>query len=519
MLQGEPQIYVTVDPAPYLILRKDPRVANLIPKVQELDAGYMAVPHGPTETRLLRNLGYPAPAPIHSQYDWPGPPPFKAQRATAALLSVEPRAYVLNEMGTGKTRSVLFAFDFLRQRGHAKRMVVCAPLSTLGFTWAREIMQVFPHLQFRIVHGPKAKRVAILDPADPADIYIINHDGLRVVEDELKALSIDVWVFDELAVFRNARAARSKVAQRLTADAPRVWGLTGTPTPKAPTDAFGQLRLVTPMTSPKSFRAFQSDTMLSVSQFRWVPKREAQETVFRLMQPAVRYRLTDCIDLPPIIYRDEEVTLGAEQQRVYKELSQKMRSLLWTSRDVVAANEGVLRGKLLQAAGGVIYDSDGNGTVLDGTARFDVLLDLLEQIDGKVLIFANWKALIRHVVARLDAEGHEFGMVTGDVGERDRTRLFSRLQDPSDSLRGIVAHPGAMAHGLTLTEANMVVWFTLTDNLELYLQANSRVYRPGQKKHVIITHLLGSPVEKLVARRLQNKKTTQGVLLELFDGA
>jgi hypothetical protein len=94
----------------------------------------MLLPHALVETKLLRALGYDVPAPVLSQYDWPAPadqPPFDVQRRTVAMMTTNQRAYNLNGMGTGKTRCALWAFDYLKKAGLAKKLLVVGPLSTL----------------------------------------------------------------------------------------------------------------------------------------------------------------------------------------------------------------------------------------------------------------------------------------------------------------------------------------------------------------------------------------------------
>ena len=107
-----------------LILERDPAITALIPHARSVGGGkYVAVPHNREETRLLRNLGHVAPSPIMHAYKWPGlQVPFESQKKTAALLSMNTRAYVLNTMGTGKTRASLFAADFLIQENEIKKV-------------------------------------------------------------------------------------------------------------------------------------------------------------------------------------------------------------------------------------------------------------------------------------------------------------------------------------------------------------------------------------------------------------
>lgn len=498
-----------------LVIPRDERVLALVPAAREVNGAWLAVPHGQDETRVLRNLGVLAPAPIHHYYNWPGPPPFKAQRATAALLSVEPRAYVLNDMGTGKTRSVLYAFDFLRQSAGVKRLLVVAPLSTLTFTWKREIFSVFPHLEAQVLHGTRQQRLKRL--AERADVYIVNHDGVETIEDALRDKGFDAIAFDELSVYRNPGSKRSKAARRLSAGVRFVWGLTGTPMPKDPTDAFGQIRLITPERVTRSATHFRNEVMVQVSQFRWAPKPDARERVFGYMQPAVRYRMEDCVDLPKLTYVEREVDIGPEARRHYEQMRKHARTEIDGGR-VDAANEGVLRGKLLQLAAGIVYDRDGKAHVVGGGSRFDTLAEIIEQSERKVLVFCPWRALVDDVYDRLGKAGLAAEKLYGGVNSGERLRIFNRVQDPRDNLRALVAHPKTMSHGLNLTGAATVVWYAPLDDLEIYEQANARIPRPGQTwRHLLVVHLRGTPAEAVVARRLRQKEGMQGSLLEMFQ--
>src|SRR5262245_54892100 len=256
-------------------------------------ADYLALPHGIDETRILRNLDITVPAPIVEHYGFPsadGRKPFGKQILTAALMTMHARCYGLNDMGTGKTKAAIWAHDYLQTNGYARRMLVVAPLSTLAFTWQREIFATLPHKKVNVLTGTAEKRKKLL--AEHCDIYIINHDGVKVIEKELlQRLDIDVICFDEAAAYRNSRAERSKIARGLSNRRKYIWGMTGSPTPSAPTDAFGLAKLITPQTAPRSFTMFRQECMTQVNQFKWVPRRDAAETVAAVLQPSVRFAL------------------------------------------------------------------------------------------------------------------------------------------------------------------------------------------------------------------------------------
>src|SRR5512139_3280402 len=143
-------------------------VRNLFPNAPLHDfngASHLLLPHGVTETFMLRRLGFDVPSPILTHYGWPHPmgkPPFDAQKKTAALLTLNQRAYVLNDKGTGKTASALWAFDYLKEHNLANKMLVAAPLSTLRATWDREVFNFLPHRKAAVLHGSKKQRLAQL---------------------------------------------------------------------------------------------------------------------------------------------------------------------------------------------------------------------------------------------------------------------------------------------------------------------------------------------------------------------
>ena len=136
--------------------RNPDKILNVLPNAKSITVKgvpLVAVPHRINETRLLRNLGYNAPAPIRTYYDWPGRfKPFQAQKEAAAFLSMHTRAFNLSELGTGKSLASLWAYDYLRSIGLLNKALVISPLSTLERTWADELFNHFPHLTFGVLH-------------------------------------------------------------------------------------------------------------------------------------------------------------------------------------------------------------------------------------------------------------------------------------------------------------------------------------------------------------------------------
>lgn len=500
-----------------LVIPHNRGVANLIPHAREYSRdghSFLLIPHREAESKLLSNLGYKTPAPIITQYDWCNVAPFVSQKTTAAMLSTNSRAYVLNAMGTGKTLASLFAADYLMNKGKVKKALIVAPLSTLSAVWDAEVFRYMPHRECSVLHGTKEKRIKML--SRDVDFYIINHDGLYTLRDELAERDdIELVIVDELAAFRNARTRRWKTANKLFNQRKYLWGLTGAPTPNAPTDAFGQLKLITPEKAPRFFKQFQNETMRQITQFKWIAKQDANDIVFDYMTPAVRFTRDQCFDLPECMYSTREVEMGVKQKKAYFEIMKHL-SMQWAEGEVTAVNEGVKMSKLLQIGGGYVYTTEQGVIDVDASARLKELEDLINQSEGKVIVFMAFKQVVDKVYAHLASRLYSVEKIYGDTPKTQRDRIFNAFQNDHEP-RIIVAHPGVMSHGLTLTEANTVIWYTPVTSTETYMQANARITRPGQKRQQFIVHIEQSPVEKKVFARLQNNERVQGVLLDMFE--
>ena len=474
---------------------------------------YDAYPHSTDATRLARNIGYIVPAPVFVRYNWAATNAFHTQKISAALLTMNRRAYVLNEMGTGKTRAALYAIDWMLTQNEIQKVLVVAPLSTLENVWALEIMKYFPHLTSSTLYAySRAARLKRLNTK--ADIYIVNHHGVKTILDDLIKLRPDVILIDEIATFRNAQTDLWKSMNQLCPQAPYVWGMTGSPTPDAPTDAYGQVKLLTPTRVPKYFKAFKRDTMVQVSQFRWIPKPDATDKIHEVMQPAVRFKRDDVVELPPVSYAYRKVESSKRQGDTYKELMQKL-VLAFNEGKIKASNEGVLFSKLLQIASGWVYTSDKKIVDLNPNKRLDELKQVIDESIGKVIVFADFVHTAENVAKWLSDKRYSVAMVSGKVPAHARNKTFGDFQN-LDSPRVLVAHPKCMAHGLTLTAASTIVWYTPTTSLETYEQACARITRPGQTNKQLIVHLTGTSIESKVYRRLREKASIQGALLDLF---
>jgi len=495
-----------------------PAVTNLFPEAQTLN-GYTVVPHRPAESYMLRRMNYDVPSPILTNYDWPHPqdqPPFEAQKKMAAMITMNNRSYNLSGMGVGKTRSILWSFDYLKLNNIVNKMLVVAPLSTLKFTWHREIFATLPHRKAVVLHGSREKRLQALK--EEADIYIVNHDGIKVIVDALATRKdIDMLALDEAAVYRNGQSQRNKTMRILAKKFEWVVGMTGAPIPTLPTDAWGIAQIVTPSTVPKYFKGFRDELMIRINQFKWAPKPDATDRAFKALQPAVRFTLDDVVELPEAIYRTVDVELGSTQAKVYKELALHCFSAV-QNNEITAANAGAAMNKLMQVSTGWVYGADKSTISLDNDKRIDALIDVILASEGKKMVFVPFKHALAGISTALKNEGIDHACVSGDTSANERGEIFNLFQNTS-KYAVLAAHPQCLAHGLTLTMADTIIWFSPVTSLEIYDQANMRIRRVGQKHKQLYLHFQGTPVERRIYQMLQNKQNIQGELLSLFEVA
>ena len=503
-------------------MRNPSRVTTVVPTAKLVNhegETLVAVPHRPDEVKVLRNLGINAPDPMEYYYKWPGRfKPFAAQIETANFLSMHDRAFCLNSMGLGKTVTSLWAYDFMRDCKMVKKALIVCPLSTMERTWADEIFKTFPHLDATVVYGTRERRKKLL--AQNSDLYIINTDGIKTIEEDLAARDdINLIIVDEIAMFRNAGTERWKILNNICNKQThrRVWGLTGAPTPHEPTDAWAQCRIVVPASAdvPKYFGKFRDIVMKQLTQFKWVPRADAVDTVKHIMQPSVRFALDDCIDLPEQTFTTRDVEMTKEQKEAYKNMLDKL-IMEYQGGEVLAVNEAVKANKLVQIACGVAYGKDGEYIHIPNKPRIDVLKELIEESEGKVLVFVPLTGVLENLMDELK-DDWDVAAVHGATSKHERDQIFGDFQK-TDRIRVIVANPSTMSHGLTLTAATTIIWYAPIHSNDVYEQACARVRRPGQTRTTVIAHIAGSDIERRIYKRLQAKQKLQGSLLEIMKG-
>lgn len=509
-----------------LILQvEDPlRLRDLLPRSRTLPhpTYNFAVHHTLESVKILRNLGIDVPAPISAQYAWPGKyKPFAHQIEAAGFLTMHRRAFNLSEMGVGKTASTLWAADWLMATGRVRRALIMSPLSTLESVWANDIFDVLPHRSCAVLHGAKEKRLKYL--GIQADFYILNHDGITIsdlYDAILKRPDIDLVVVDEASLFRNAGSGKYKALAKLLKARPdlRLWLMTGTPCPNAPTDAWALARLVDPARVPQYMGAFRTDTMVKVSQFKWVPRVDAFEKAYQAMQPAIRFRKQDCITLPPVVTRDLGAGLTKAQAECVKQLKEHMITKASNGVKITAANAADQINKIRQVLLGCLKDPvTSHYHALPHEPRLRALLETIAAASAKVLVIVPFKGAIRQLEPEIVKAGYSCAIVNGDVPAAKRTEIFKAFKTTKDP-HVLLCHPKVMAHGLNLTEADTLIYYGPIYSNDEVEQVNERFNRTGQTRKMTIIRIGCHPLEWAIYKAVDVRKQQQNSILEHYHG-
>jgi len=481
---------------------------------QREDLYEVAVNWGLNEAQALAKLRIKnVPSTIKRDYKWTGKlTPFAHQKETSSFLTLHTRAFCFNEQGTGKTASVIWAADYLMKIGEVSRVLILCPLSIMKSAWQADMFKFAMHRSCSVAYGDARSRKKILDAG--AEFVVINFDGLAVIKDEVINGGFDLIVVDEANAYKNAQTNRWKVLKEVAASIKWFWMMTGTPAAQSPLDAFGLGKLINPNGTPKYYGQYRDQVMFKVSQYRWVPKPQAQDVVHKILQPAIRFEKDQCLDLPDVTYTEREAPLTAQQTKYYRILKKQMM-ITADGESVSAVNAATNINKLLQISGGAVYSDTREVIEFDVSNRLQVILEVIEESSHKVLVFVPFTHTIELLQKFLEKNNISCGVINGQVSVNKRADLVKQFQQQADPYV-LIIQPQAASHGLTLTAANTVVWYAPVTSVETYLQANARINRPGQKNAMTIVHIKGSEVESKLYYMLQNNITNHEKIIDLY---
>lgn len=432
--------------------------------------------------------------------------------ATEKILEL-PACGLFLEMGLGKTVSTLTAVnELIYDRFEVSKVLVIAPKRVAEDTWTSEAEKWdhLQHLTFSKILGTAKQREEALKT--DADIYLINRENVTWLVDKLgKKWPFDMIVVDELSSFKSNQAKRFKSLRVVRPLSQRFVGLTGTPAPNGLMDLWPQVylmdrgeRLGKTITGYRD-RYFYPGKRNGFTVFSWEPKEGAQEAIEKKISDiCVSMKAEDYLKMPDRIVNDISIQMSLEEKKKYEEL-EKEKLLELDGQEITALSAAAVWGKLLQMANGAVYDDDGNVAVLH-ERKLDALEDILDAACGHpVLVFYSFKHDYDRLMERFQKWKPKTLRGSNDIKEWN-----------SGKIPLLLAQPASMGHGLNIQAGgHIIVWFGLNPSLELYQQANARLYRQGQKETVIIHRLITKgTIDEDVIRKLEAKDARQDDLMD-----
>jgi len=428
------------------------------------------------------------------------------QYATEFVLE-HPYCGLILDMGLGKSVITLTAlWNLILDSFDCGRVLVIAPKRVAEDTWPRELKK-WDHLEgltYSLVMGTERQRREALSRR--AFLYIINRENVTWLVENHK-WDFDTIVIDELSSFKSSKAQRFRSLRKVRPLVKRVIGLTGTPSPNSLIDLWPQIYLLDMGQRLGRFithyreQFFVPDKRNREMVYSYKPKEGAEQKIYELIGDiCISMKATDHLKMPPLVSNRVDVNLTTRERKLYDTLRRDMVLKLGED-EVDAVNAAALSGKLLQMAGGAVYDSEGH-TLRVHDRKLDVLEDLIEAANGNPLLVAYWYKHERdRIRERFDVREI---LTTKDIEDWNARKIPVAL-----------IHPAAVGHGINLQEGgSTLVWFGLTWSLELYQQTNARLWRQGQQHAVVIQHLVTAGThDEDVMRALERKDMGQAALI------
>ena len=434
------------------------------------------------------------------------------------------------EMGTGKSKVLIDNMGMLFLAGKLNFALVIAPKGVYRNWVAKEIPEHMsddvPHRVIRWVSGPNKKQKeemrSVQDNFDGLTIFVMNVEafsslkGQKAGEWMARALGTRGMIaIDESTTIKNHKAKRTKSLMKIAAQFKYRRLLTGSPVTKSPMDIFAQTEFLRPgLLGYESYYAFQG--RYAVTQRRSMGQAAFQQIVgyknldeltANIDRFSFRVLKKDCLDLPEKIYTVRYVTLTDEQAKMYS-LLQQQAMLMFDDGEMVSAPAVITQMlRIQQVMSGHLKTDDGEMKYFP-SRRMDALEEITEEHQGKAIIWSRFRYDIIQITEMLNKKYGKGSAAAyfGDTSDDDRATAVLNFQNPDHPLRFFVGNPATAGYGLTLTEANLVVYYANDFNLETRIQSEDRAHRIGQKNNVTYVDLIseGTLDEKIV-ESLRNK--------------
>jgi len=433
------------------------------------------------------------------------------QLRSVEFIEENTHAGLFAEMGTGKTLSTLTAINRLMYEDfEIDSVLIIAPKRVAEVVWSDEIDK-WPHLRnltISKVIGNEKQRVAALKVK--AAIHIISRDNIAWLVGHYGGsfLPFDMLVIDESSSFKNHASIRFKALKHVQPCFKRVVLLTGTPAPNGLIDLWPQIWLLDRGERLGKTITFYRSNFFSkkYSGFGYEAQDGADDRIHnKIKDICMSLKSADYLELPERIDTFINVVLPASVKKRYDDFEREKVLEMMGAEDINAMNAAALSNKLLQFAGGAVYDEDRRVHEIHD-CKLEACEEFIEAANGKPVFIAY---SYKHELERLLVKLRKYKPVKLESQEHIRGWNAGKIQV-------MLAHPASASHGLNLQEGHTcALWFSLNWSLELYQQFNKRLHRQGRKYPVVIGHLIAQGTEDETVRlALERKAGTQDILME-----
>ena len=445
--------------------------------------------------------------------------PYEHQRkALIAGADKNEFAYFM-EMGTGKTKVTIDNLAYLYYKKKINLVVVIAP-NSVYHNWKNEIDIHCPCKTAIYIHKVN-KNFEVKE--DKLNFFLINVEafshasGVKTLESIVNLYSSSMCVvIDEATSIKNRQAKRTKNICKVSQKALYKRILTGSPITKSPLDLFSQCEFLKPgilgFTNFYAFRARYSvmkQIQIGANKNLLIPiyYQHLGELENKIKSFSFRVKKDECLDLPPKIYEKRDIKLSDQQIKLYNSLKENCRAII---EDEMASYNNKLTEilKLQQVCNGFLKTDDGETKELTNS-KLTELINILDEVDGKVIIWANFVYNIETIIKTLKDKFGQTSVVSiyGDVAVEARNSAVVNFQE-NDKVRFFVGNPSTGGYGLNLTKASTVIYFSNSFNLEIRQQSEDRAHRIGQENKVTYIDLIAKgTIDEFVLKSLNQKLT------------
>jgi len=430
------------------------------------------------------------------------------------------------EMGTGKSKVLLDNIAMLYDRGKIDGALIVAPKGVIG-TWCKQeipthlpdhIESVMVMWQANITKGQSKKLGTLFKTGEELHLLIMNVEAFSTqkgVDFAAKFLSChnSMMAVDESTTIKNPDAKRTKNICKLAPYAKYKRILTGSPVTKSPLDLYKQCDfLQSELLDHSSYYTFRTRyAVMKTANFGGrsvqivVGYRHLDELAEKLKVFSYRVLKDDCLDLPPKTFMKRIIQLSPEQKRVYSQMkSMALAELNGKMTTTFNAITQIMR--LQQITCGHFKADDGSVQEIKNN-RITELMNVLDEVEGKAVIWAHWRHDIATIVREYEKE-YPGSVMTyyGDTSTDDRQKAIREMQDPESKVRFLVGTPQTGGYGITLTGASTIIYYSNGYDLEKRQQSEARIDRIGQKKPMTYIDILAeNTVDEKIVKALRKK--------------